>query len=79
MGTAENQATKVAYTEVESDHTDEIRLKCHCGHVIKKRRDAFAPGLHTVICLACSNVSCEVVLATGEHVETTDADHASAA
>lgn len=75
MGTAENQATKMAYKEVESNSPSSMRLRCHCGQIIKKRKDSFTPGLHVTICLACSNVSPDVVLLSGEMREPTNADH----
>jgi len=75
MGTAENQATKKAYAEIEGEKPETIYMKCCCGQVIRKRRDAFLPGLHVVICLACSNCSSEVELLSGETVKVTADAH----
>jgi hypothetical protein len=74
MGTNEIQATKHPYNEVEA-REELIALQCRCGHVIKKRRDTFQPGLHVVICLACSNCSTEIEMMSGEHVEVTAESH----
>jgi hypothetical protein len=79
MGTAENQATKMRFEEIEGGPPEQMRLKCHCGNVIKKRRDAFLPGAHVVICLACSNTSSEVTLLSGETRAVTAASHRSPA
>lgn len=57
--------TKEAYSEVEGPE-DQIRLRCQCGHVIKRRRDSFLPGTHVAICTVCGNQSSAVVLLTGE-------------
>jgi hypothetical protein len=69
-------APKRAYEEVEGDDAARIYLRCHCGQVIKKRRDSYVPGLHVVICLACNNCSTEAHLLSGEHVEQKAADAA---
>ena len=64
------------YTEVEGP-SDQIRLRCECGQIIKKRRDSFLPGAHVAICLACGNTSSEIELISGETVEITAASHRS--
>lgn len=74
MGTSEYQATKHPYTEVET-RPELIAVQCHCGQVIKNRRDSFRTGLHVIICLACSNVSSEIELLSGETVAVTPESH----
>lgn len=74
MGTSEYAATKHPYTEVET-RPELIAVQCHCGQVIKKRRDTFQSGLHVIICLACSNVSSEVQLLDGKTVAVTAESH----
>jgi hypothetical protein len=74
MGTSEYAATKHPYTEVET-RPELIAVQCRCGQVIKNMRDRFQPGLHVVICLACSNVSSEIELLSGEKVAVSAESH----
>lgn len=71
-------APRKGYVEVEGKDSERIYLKCQCGQIIKKRRDSFIPGLHVAICLACHNISTEVELLGGEHVEQKPSDAKSA-
>ena len=66
---------KKGYQEVEG--TDELRFYflCHCGQRIKRRRDAFMPGLHVLICLACHNISTDIKMLSGEEVGQRPTDH----
>jgi hypothetical protein len=70
-------STHEGYAEVEGNEDGYVRLKCQCGQVVKKRRDAFVPGLHVVICLACGNNSTEVTMLDGEHRSVSAEDHRS--
>ena len=72
-------APRRGYEEVEGADPKLMYLHCHCGQIIKKRRDSFVPGLHVVICLACNNCSTELTRLDGEHVVKTAADHRPAA
>lgn len=62
------------YQEIEGPE-DQMRLRCVCGHVIKKRRDSFLPGAHVAICTVCGNISSVVKLLSGEKMEITSAAH----
>jgi hypothetical protein len=75
MGMSEFKATKYPYKEVEARIPELIAVQCRCGHVIKQLRDRFQPGLHVVICLACSNTSSEIELLSGERVAVTAESH----
>lgn len=63
------EAPHEGYVEIEppTRTSQYFRLRCQCGHVIKKRKDSFVPGLHVVICLVCGNNSTEVTMLDGEH------------
>lgn len=74
VGTNEYQSTKHSYTEVQT-RPELIALRCHCGQIIKKRRDSFLPGMHVAICLACGNISSEIVLLDGATVAVTAESH----
>lgn len=74
MGTSEYQSTTHGYEEVET-RPELIALQCHCGQVIKHRRDSFLPGMHVTTCLACGNISTEVKLIDGETVAVTAESH----
>lgn len=53
----------------------EMVLACACGNLITRRRDAFLPGTHVVICLKCHNVSTEVQFLDGHTVAVTAESH----
>lgn len=76
MADIAQEAPREGYAEVEGPE-DQIRLRCQCGNIIKKRRDSFLPGSHVAVCLVCHNQSTEVTLLTGEHREVSNADRAS--
>ena len=68
-------APKRDYHEVEGRDDARFYFRCHCGQVIKRRRDSFVPGLHVVICLACNNFSTTIVMLNGKEMEQKASDH----
>ena len=64
------------FVEVEAQDPSYVSVRCDgCGQVIKKRRDAFMPGLHQIICLACGNRDSEITLLSGERKALTAESH----
>jgi len=63
------------FLEVETQDPSLAAFQCQCGQVIKKRKDAFVPGLHVLICLACGDRSSEIQLMSGEVKAVTAESH----
>lgn len=73
MAAAEQRVTEEAFEQVEAEAGD-LRFRCVCGHIIKKRGDSFLPGAHMLVCTVCGNTSSEIVMLNGkvEGVRTKD-------